>query len=345
MVLEQGPAEVGEPVNWTLRISGMVVEYQTPAPEKEESETIGESGWEKHVSVRSNLTDEHYTNILVSTEVPLQNVSSDGLKVLSTRTSFESGEIPEFEVGIPGGLRLLWINGTEETFPGTTDVTDDPTHNFTVENGTASWTVPQLSEQNYLIQEGFGAGNISATVTHPDGSSFQAETRISESGTYMISLPEERGIKPGAYKLVIEYAGQKEEINFTWGLISVNTLEPGCEGDCWIGKSTFHPGEPVRIPMVVLDEKGYPSSRRGVSLLVIDPDGNTYSFSTSEGTVNETKRGVYEAEFTPAGEGEYQLFAKTTLSGQEVNITSSFLVKSFYEFNILRDTQIGRAHV
>ncbi|MCJ7817104.1 MAG: hypothetical protein MUP55_04570, partial [Candidatus Aenigmarchaeota archaeon] len=337
---EQGPAEVGNHVKWKLSYNDMEIEYLTPAPEKEEKEAADEQGWRKYVTVRTNMSNIHYSNVLVSVDVPPQNETSDEVRILSEKSSFSAGEKPEFEFGIPGGFRLIWINGTEEIFGGATDVTKDPAHGFRAENGTVFWTVPQLSEQNYILEEGSSQENISAYFLDSDKNTIQAEINLSESGVYSISFPEERRIKPGFYTLVLEYQNQTQELNFTWGLISINTLEPGCGNSCSIGKSIFHPGETARIAMVVLDEKGHLSSGRSVFLNMTDPSGKTFEFSTEDGSINETSKGVYAAEFSTIGEGTYKMFAKTYLSGKEVNITSSFLAKESYEFDILRDTQV-----
>jgi hypothetical protein len=61
----QGKAEIGKPVNWTMKISNYTVNYETTAPEKIE-ETI-KTG--KRIIILSNASD-HYYNVTAYTELP-----------------------------------------------------------------------------------------------------------------------------------------------------------------------------------------------------------------------------------------------------------------------------------
>ncbi|MCK4491092.1 MAG: hypothetical protein KAU03_00605, partial [Candidatus Altiarchaeales archaeon] len=151
------------------------------------------------------------------------------------------------------------------------------------------------------------------------------EPEINRIGNkYQIKIPKKRSIHPGLYKLVVESGSHEEEIWFTWGLITVNT-----------NKSIYRPNETAQIFIVVLDKNGYPVSGADVSLRVAGPDGSTV-YSTLDGGIRQIKRGIYEALYRPAREGNYDLHAE--VRGYELNssIESTFQVRNFYEFDILR---------
>jgi len=63
------------------------------------------------------------------------------------------------------------------------------------------------------------------------------------------------------------------------------------------------------------------------------------NFSTQDGTIKETiQKGVYEAKYNSTFiEGNYTVFAYTQAKNFEASITSNFLVKESYEFDILRN--------
>jgi len=114
------------------------------------------------------------------------------------------------------------------------------------------------------------------------------------------------------------------------GLASINT-----------NKSTYHPNEIARILIVVLDNSGFPVSGANVILNVETPNNITHQYSTGAGTITSTQRGIYEADFTYTSlQGNYSM--TVTATGDNVNNTmiSSFLVKEFYDFDIIRNTPI-----
>jgi hypothetical protein len=61
----QGKAEIGKPVNWTMKISNYTVNYETTAPEKIEETT--QTG--KRITILSNASD-HYYNVSVFADLP-----------------------------------------------------------------------------------------------------------------------------------------------------------------------------------------------------------------------------------------------------------------------------------
>ena len=105
-------------------------------------------------------------------------------------------------------------------------------------------------------------------------------------------------------------------------------------------KSTYHPGENAGITITVLDNRGYPAGAE-VSMIVKTPTGAIYSYNTSSADpsyrLTETGKGIYKTVFThTAISGAYLL--NITAEGTDVNssMQSSFLVSSYYPFDIIR---------
>ncbi|MBN1157671.1 hypothetical protein JXA85_08695, partial [Candidatus Woesearchaeota archaeon] len=114
------------------------------------------------------------------------------------------------------------------------------------------------------------------------------------------------------------------------GLASVNT-----------NKSVYLPREDAGIIMVVLDTDGYLVSRAKVSLEIVSPSNKRYQYSTNAGTIMETERGIYEAIFTNIDEeGNYSMAVEATANNVNSTMISFFVVESYYEFDILRNTPV-----
>jgi len=114
------------------------------------------------------------------------------------------------------------------------------------------------------------------------------------------------------------------------GVASVNT-----------NKSLYHPNEHVKLTMVVLDIRGHLVSGAAVTLDVTDPANLSTRFATSANSITEVQAGIYEAEFRSTTlEGNYSLFVNATAQDSNNSMRSYFTVKSFYEFDILRDTPV-----
>jgi len=116
------------------------------------------------------------------------------------------------------------------------------------------------------------------------------------------------------------------------GVTSINTKKP-----------IYHPGETASIIMVVLDTNGHLMSNADVSLTITSPspDNRITTLATSTGEIAEASRGIYETSYTlTTVEGHYSMDVRA--SGNNVNSTmlSYFMVKSDYEFDILRDTPV-----
>jgi hypothetical protein len=135
-------------------------------------------------------------------------------------------------------------------------------------------------------------------------------------------------ISPGkeySFTLTSEDPGYAET-----GVASVNT-----------NKSIYHPGEPAKIIMVVLNTKGYLVSNARVFLNVTSPANSITVLSTDSNTILETGRGIYEAIYVNTEQqGNYTL--EVSALGKNVNnsMNSYFVVKDFFEFDILRSTPV-----
>ena len=134
-----------------------------------------------------------------------------------------------------------------------------------------------------------------------------------------------------------------ENYNFT-----INSTDPGFAetGVSTINtrKPIYHPGESVEIMSAVIDSSGYLVTNANVTITVISPNNQTYYLSNSEigGGVYELSRGIYQAFFNSAFvEGDYTIKVDATSFNVNFSLVSTFKVKSFYEFDILRDTPMS----
>jgi len=157
----------------------------------------------------------------------------------------------------------------------------------------------------------------------------EPEVTKTANGKYNVKVPKGRGFKPGLHKLIIETTDGIEELEFAWGLITINTK-----------KSLYHPGETAEIIMVVLDKGGYLVSGANVNLVVTDPLGSAQVFATAAGSITETQKGIYRAYYNTTAEGTYTMAATAVADGVTNTIDSYFLAKHYYEFDILRDVQV-----
>jgi hypothetical protein len=115
------------------------------------------------------------------------------------------------------------------------------------------------------------------------------------------------------------------------GVASINTRKP-----------IYHPGETANMIMVVLDTAGHLVNNADVSLTITAPDNTiTTLLTTSNGEIIETSRGIYETNYIgTATEGSYDMFVSAQADHVNNSMHSSFEVKSFYEFDILRDIPV-----
>ena len=114
------------------------------------------------------------------------------------------------------------------------------------------------------------------------------------------------------------------------GVASVNT-----------NKSIYRPGEVASITMVVLDTEGYLVSGAVVTLEITSPEGNKTIFSTSQGSITEESTGIYKATYNKIySEGTYYMVVNATGRNVDSSMSSYFLSKEYFEFDILRSAPV-----
>ncbi|MBN1793321.1 DUF2341 domain-containing protein [Candidatus Woesearchaeota archaeon] len=117
------------------------------------------------------------------------------------------------------------------------------------------------------------------------------------------------------------------------GVASINT-----------NKSTYHPGEPAKIIIVVLDNQGRLTRGADVTLEITDPLNRQTLFSTTSGSPNhlvQTGKGIYEAIFQDtATQGDYSMLVSAIGANLNSTMLSSFAVRSTFAFDILRSSPV-----
>jgi len=296
------------------------IEYETPAPRKEEIET--KNG--KIIKVFSDLKDIHYKDVFVETYIDSSKILING------KENFAAFETPEFEINGGGKPKLIWINGTDKIFQNETDVTNDPFHSVEILDNKIIWKVPHLSEQTYLLtREPTNLTDMNVYVERGCCGKQRIIPNIEKTNDGYKIFINKRMFRPGIYKLVIESDEEKEEYWFTWGLISINTR-----------KSIYKPGETAEILMVVLDKYGFLVEDADISLFIEAPNGAISYFSTNDGSITQIEKGVYHAFYETKKEGNYTLRAFVKGDDVESSIQSYFLVKENYEYDIIRNTPV-----
>ena len=114
------------------------------------------------------------------------------------------------------------------------------------------------------------------------------------------------------------------------GVASINTKKP-----------LYHPNETVEIIIVVLDTEGHLVRDADIILNITNPQNQTSILTTRGKSIIETQGGVYEAKYNKTSlEGNYSLLVKAR--GEDVNssMLSYFVIRSYYEFDILRTTPV-----
>ncbi len=146
----------------------------------------------------------------------------------------------------------------------------------------------------------------------------------------------------GSWKKVMDLIPGK---NYTF---SINSTDPGFAetGVATINsiKPIYHPGETAKILSAVLNSTGYLVSGANVEINITTPDNDTYGFTNSplDGTIEEATPGIYSLSFNNTwAEGNYTIDVKATAKNTNFSMSSSFLVESFYEFDILRDVPMS----
>ncbi|MBW2974170.1 DNRLRE domain-containing protein, partial [Candidatus Woesearchaeota archaeon] len=106
-------------------------------------------------------------------------------------------------------------------------------------------------------------------------------------------------------------------------------------------KSTYHINETAKIIMVILDTEGYLAYNASLTLNITSPDSIITKYSTGSGEITETEVGIYESVYNKTSlEGNYSMLVKAVGDGVNSTLLSEFLVKEYYEFDILRHTPV-----
>jgi len=132
---EQGDAEIGEPVEWQLNVSGTIVRYKTPAPFKRECKPVFASGtWKKEITMGSNVS-VHYTNVTAFTSINETCGSGTKLFLIENGSRIDVTENPIYEV--------LFIDADAD---GLTDK--------------MQWNVPFLSDKLFEVEQSINVINV-----------------------------------------------------------------------------------------------------------------------------------------------------------------------------------------
>ena len=101
-------------------------------------------------------------------------------------------------------------------------------------------------------------------------------------------------------------------------------------------KTIYRPGETAGFEIVILDRKGSPVSGAAIKLSITAPDDVISTF----GEIPETGPGIYETAFGHTSvEGLYYVNVSAVIEGEERFFDTHFLVRSEYEFDIIRTAQ------
>src|SRR3989338_2076884 len=151
-------------------------------------------------------------------------------------------------------------------------------------------------------------------------------------GKFNLRISPNSDTKPGVYKIVstIFVNGEEHivENEFAWGLVSLNTK-----------KSTYKPGETAEFVVVVLDNQGHPIGDATLSMDITDPNSQITHLSSNNGITPGDETGLYDAEFATGEEGIYTVDINAKANGIDTNFSTTFDVKSFVEYDIIRTAQ------
>ncbi|MBI4175596.1 MAG: FixH family protein, partial [Candidatus Aenigmarchaeota archaeon] len=149
-------------------------------------------------------------------------------------------------------------------------------------------------------------------------------------GKDIVRLETQRSYRPGSYTLraISTFGSQvaEAEENITIGLVNVNT-----------DKGIYRPGENATVTVGVLDLGGSPIAGADVRVSITDPQGDMTPFSTSSGTVTDNGDGTYTFHYTVKEIGTYEIHAEVTNLGYTSTYDTNFDVRSFVEFDIVRE--------
>ncbi|GBL41519.1 hypothetical protein EMGBD3_08870, partial [Nitrosarchaeum sp.] len=192
-------------------------------------------------------------------------------------------------------------------------------------------------ESEAIIQEDIWAGNeeqITTDVYDAQGNlvDLKANYEKIRDGKFEINLDFDANDKPGLYKvkttLLVNGETHTVESEFAWGLVSLNTK-----------KSTYKPGETADFVIVVLDNQGHPIGDATLSMDIINPNSQITHLSSGNGIVSGAETGLYDTKFVTGEEGVYTVDINAKANGIDTNFSTTFSVKSFVEYDIIRTAQ------
>ncbi|MEX2192679.1 MAG: LamG-like jellyroll fold domain-containing protein, partial [Nitrosarchaeum sp.] len=192
-------------------------------------------------------------------------------------------------------------------------------------------------ESEDTIQENVWIGNeeqITTEIYDSQGNlvDLKANYEKIRDGKFKINLDFDTNDKPGLYKiktvLLVNGETHTVESEFAWGLVSLNTK-----------KSTYKPGETAEFVIVVLDSEGHPIDNASLTMDITNPTNQVTRLSSNNGIVSGSETGLYDASYATSSEGTYNVFIHANADGIDTDFNTTFDVKSFYEFDIIRTAQ------
>lgn len=186
------------------------------------------------------------------------------------------------------------------------------------------------------IQEGKWIENgdtITTEIYDPNGSVTKMHSAFEKirDGKFKITLSADHVKQPGLYKIktIITVDGEQyiSENEFAWGLVSLNTQ-----------KSIYKPGETADFIIVVLDNEGHPVCDANI-LMTIQSNNTRTALSTGNGITPDAECGLYSANYKTSEESTYSVDIIATSSNINASFSTTFDVKSNYEFDIIRTAQ------
>lgn len=198
------------------------------------------------------------------------------------------------------------------------------------------------AQQQNLYTE--GDFSISAAIVDPDtNAEYPVELSIQkESNTrYTISSTNAAAtLKPGNYQLQLNLEKGRAQAtktqDFSWGVLVINP-----------NKAVYHPEETANLAMAVLDEEGNMVCDAYVELNITNPDLETTTLTTDDGTIKvndgcHQKAMIlepdFDADYEVGGAGRYNIELTAVTDNGSYTIYDSFEVKEYVPYELERIT-------
>ncbi len=252
---------------------------------------------------------------------------------LISSTSFNVKSIPyKEEIETPSGeednIPIIWseLKAKKDQFSSE----ENPEFDFEFKNKMKR-SFSYLSSKKTKNRIHTAEGTVEAAVFNDRDKPVDLDVELEETiDGVSIKIPNSQGVKPGIYKLkvILEKNGEQvvEESEFIWGLISLNTK-----------KSIYRPGELAEFIIVVLDSEGVGVCDTDITMIVTDPLGKS-SFYPPNDIKKGTECGLFVADYLTQIEGTHYIHVATEVDGIYLDFNTSFLVKSDYDYEIIRNT-------